>query len=113
MSPRARVRSRPASAVDASPSSGQARAGWFKISRAASVGLHPLAPSLGAAGEAGIVFNPGPEWACDGERAKSHLRLCFALPSKEQIREGVAAFARVCWEQTGIPAQSANVRHQA
>ncbi|MEO9189064.1 MAG: PLP-dependent aminotransferase family protein [Acetobacteraceae bacterium] len=65
------------------------------------------------AAEAGIVFNPGPEWACDGERAKSHLRLCFALPSKEQIREGVAAFARVCWEQTGIPAQSANVRHQA
>jgi 2-aminoadipate transaminase len=63
------------------------------------------------AADAGIVFNPGPEWACDAEAAKSHLRLCFALPSKEQIREGVAALARVCWEQTGIPAQSANVRH--
>lgn len=63
------------------------------------------------AADAGIVFNAGPEWACDAEAAKSHLRLCFALPSKEQIREGVAAFARVCWEQTGIPAQSANVRH--
>ncbi len=65
------------------------------------------------AADAGIVFNPGPEWACDGEAAKSHLRLCFALPTKEQIRDGVAAFARVCWEQTGIPAQSGNVRHRA
>ncbi len=63
------------------------------------------------AAEAGIVFNPGPEWACDPDRAASHLRLCFALPSKQQIREGVAELARVCWEQTGIPAQSANVRH--
>jgi 2-aminoadipate transaminase len=63
------------------------------------------------AGERGVVFNPGPEWSCDPAKAKSMLRLCFALPSKEQIREGVAAFARVCYEQTGIPAQSGNVRH--
>ncbi len=39
------------------------------------------------------------------------MRLCFALPSKEMIREGVATLARVCWEQTGIPEQSHNVRH--
>ena len=63
------------------------------------------------AAEAGIAFNPGPEWACDPDRAASHLRLCFALPSHEQIRAGGAALARVCWEQTGIPAQSGNVRH--
>lgn len=63
------------------------------------------------AAERGIVFNPGPEWACDPEVAKSQLRLCFALPSKEEIREGVAAFARVCFEQTGIPAQSGNIRN--
>ncbi len=63
------------------------------------------------AAERGIAFNPGPEWACDPESARSQLRLCFALPSKERIREGVAAFARVCFEQTGIPAQSGNVRH--
>jgi 2-aminoadipate transaminase len=37
------------------------------------------------------------------------MRLCFALPSKEQIREGVAALAQVCYEQTGIPVRSANV----
>ncbi|MGH7155867.1 MAG: aminotransferase class I/II-fold pyridoxal phosphate-dependent enzyme, partial [Acetobacteraceae bacterium] len=63
------------------------------------------------AAAAGITFNPGPEWAVDPESAKNHLRLCFALPSKETIRDGVAAFARVCYEQTGIPQQSANVRH--
>ena len=62
---------------------------------------------------AGIAFNPGPEWACDGEASKSRLRLCFGLPSKETIREGVAAFARVCYEQTGIPEQSGNVRRTA
>jgi 2-aminoadipate transaminase len=59
----------------------------------------------------GIQFNPGPEWAVVPEAAKSQLRLCFALPSKEEIREGVAAFARVCFEETGIPQQSGNVRH--
>ncbi len=42
------------------------------------------------AADAGIVFNPGPEWAVDAEAAKSHLRLCFALPSKQVIKDGVA-----------------------
>jgi 2-aminoadipate transaminase len=63
------------------------------------------------AAERGIVFNPGPEWAVDPQASKSHLRLCFALPSIETIRDGVAAFARVCYEQTGIPQHSANIRH--
>lgn len=63
------------------------------------------------AAEKGIQFNPGPEWAVDPASAKSQLRLCFALPSKEEIREGVAAFARVCFEQTGIPPRSGNVRN--
>jgi 2-aminoadipate transaminase len=62
------------------------------------------------AARSGIVFNPGPEWSCNPATSKSHLRLCFALPSKDQIREGVAAFARVCFEETGIPEQSANIR---
>jgi 2-aminoadipate transaminase len=65
------------------------------------------------AADAGIVFNPGPEWSCRPEAATSYMRLCFALPSKQEIRDGVAALARVCFEQTGIPAQSANVRRAA
>lgn len=60
--------------------------------------------------KAGVAFNPGPEWAVDGEAAKSRLRLCFGSATKEEIREGVAVFARVCYEETGIPEQSGNVR---
>ena len=65
---------------------------------------------VGPAAKVGIVFNPGPEWSCNPAASKSHLRLCFALPSKDVIRDGVAAFARVCFEETGIPERSANVR---
>jgi 2-aminoadipate transaminase len=61
------------------------------------------------AADAGINFNPGPEWVCNPEPAKSYMRLCFALPSKEEIRAGVAVLAQVCYEQTGIPVRSANV----
>ncbi|HKS89783.1 MAG TPA: PLP-dependent aminotransferase family protein [Stellaceae bacterium] len=68
---------------------------------------------LQPAQKAGIAFNPGPEWAVNGEAAKSRLRLCFGLTTKEEIREGVAAFARVCYEETGIPEQSGNIRHAA
>jgi 2-aminoadipate transaminase len=65
------------------------------------------------AADAGIAFNPGPEWCCTPDRAVSAMRLCFALPSRQEIRDGVRALARVCYEQTGIPAQSANVRRRA
>jgi 2-aminoadipate transaminase len=61
--------------------------------------------------KAGVAFNPGPEWAVDGEASKSRLRLCFGLTTKEEIRDGVAAFAKVCYEETGIPEQSGNIRH--
>jgi len=61
--------------------------------------------------KAGIAFNPGPEWAVDGDASKSRLRLCFGLTTKEEIREGVARFARVCYEETGIPEFSGNIRH--
>ena len=61
------------------------------------------------AAEAGIVFNPGPEWAVSADNSSNCLRLCFAMPSKYTIREGVAELARVCYEQTGIPPRSGNV----
>jgi len=62
--------------------------------------------------KAGIAFNPGPEWAVEGADSKSRLRLCFALTSKEEIREGVAALAKVCYEQTGIPERSGNITNR-
>jgi 2-aminoadipate transaminase len=61
-----------------------------------------------AALQQGLAFNPGPEWACDPESARSHIRLCFALPTKEDIRAGVAELARICFEHTGVPERSAN-----
>jgi 2-aminoadipate transaminase len=79
---------------------------WFRLPDAVDV-RRLIKP----AADAGIAFNPGPEWAVNGEAAKSHLRLCFAMPSIEVIRDGVAALARVCREQTGIPAISRNVQH--
>jgi len=41
------------------------------------------------------------------------MRLCFALTTKEEIRDGVAALAQVCYEQTGIPVRSANVQRRS
>jgi 2-aminoadipate transaminase len=46
-----------------------------------------------AALAAGVSINPGPEWSTNKAHANSRLRLCFASPSHEQIREGVAALA--------------------
>jgi 2-aminoadipate transaminase len=62
------------------------------------------------AAKEGLVFNPGPEWSCNPDATKSHMRLCFALPSKDDIRGGIAALARVCYEETGLPLRSANIR---
>jgi 2-aminoadipate transaminase len=63
----------------------------------------------GPAREAGVTYNPGAEWSTDPETARHGMRLCFARPGKEVIREGIAALAEVCHRETGIPAQSANV----
>ena len=55
------------------------------------------------AAKEGLVFNPGPEWSCNPAETKSHMRLCFALPSKDVIRNGVATLARVCYEADRPP----------
>ena len=62
-----------------------------------------------AALAAGVAINPGPEWCTDKAYAGSRLRLCFASPSHQQIREGVAVLAEVCCREFGVPARSANV----
>ncbi|MGZ5871980.1 MAG: aminotransferase-like domain-containing protein [Bradyrhizobium sp.] len=62
-----------------------------------------------AALAAGVAINPGPEWSTDKAYAGSRLRLCFASPSHEQIREGVAILAEVCRREFGVPTRSANV----
>ena len=62
-----------------------------------------------AALAAGVSINPGPEWSTDKAYAGSRLRLCFASPSHEQIREGVAVLAEVCRKEFGVPERIANV----
>src|SRR5712675_1093611 len=61
---------------------------------------------------AGVAINPGPEWSTDKAYTRSRLRLCFASPSREQIREGIAVLAEVCRREFGVPARIANVEKQ-
>ena len=66
---------------------------------------------LQAANAEGLQFNPGAEWSTLGAGAQDCLRLCFALGTADEIREGVAKLAEICRRETGIPARSANVEH--
>ena len=66
-----------------------------------------------AALAAGVSINPGPEWSTNKSHSSSRLRLCFASPSHQQIREGVAVLAEVCRKEFGVPARSANVEKRA
>ena len=66
-----------------------------------------------AALAAGVAINPGPEWSTNKGYAGSRLRLCFASPSEQQIREGVAVLADVCRREFGVPVRIANVEKRA
>jgi 2-aminoadipate transaminase len=66
-----------------------------------------------AALAAGVAINPGPEWSTDKAYAGSRLRLCFASPSHQEIREGIAVLADVCRREFSVPARSANVEQRA
>lgn len=62
-----------------------------------------------AALAAGVSLNPGQEWSTNKDYARCRLRLCFANPEPETIREGVAVLAEVCRKEFGVPLRSANV----
>jgi 2-aminoadipate transaminase len=61
----------------------------------------------------GVAINPGAEWSTDGVHGRSRMRLCFASPSKDQIRQGIATLAEVCRKEFGVPARIANVEQRA
>jgi 2-aminoadipate transaminase len=63
-----------------------------------------------AALAAGVSINPGPEWSTNKSHSSARLRLCFASPTHQQIREGVAVLADVCRKEFGVPARIANVQ---
>jgi 2-aminoadipate transaminase len=81
---------------------------WVKLPD--TVDTLKLAP---AALASGVAINPGPEWSTDKASGKSRLRLCFANPSRETIRAGVATLAEVCRREFGVPLRSANVEQQS
>jgi len=56
----------------------------------------------------GVAFTPGAPWSTDPAAARSHLRLCFALPPAEDLRAGIAKLAEICHRETGVPVRSAN-----
>jgi 2-aminoadipate transaminase len=61
--------------------------------------------------KAGVAINPGPEWSTDEAHSRSRMRLCFAGPTHDEIREGIATLAEVCRNEFGVPARIANVQH--
>ena len=61
----------------------------------------------------GVAINPGPEWSTDKGYSRSRMRLCFASPSHDGIREGVAVLAEVCRREFGVPERIANVERRA
>ena len=62
-----------------------------------------------AAAKEGVTLNPGAEWSADPATGRHRLRLCFANPSKDMIREGIAKLADICHRETRIPLRSGNV----
>jgi 2-aminoadipate transaminase len=58
---------------------------------------------------AGVAINPGPEWSVNKPHSKSRMRLCFASPTHDEIRKGIAALAEVCHREFGVPARISNV----
>jgi 2-aminoadipate transaminase len=71
---------------------------WVKFPEVGDT-LKLVAPAL----KEGIVFNPGPEWSAEPEAASNYIRLCYALPSEQQIAEGIAKLAQVFHQEAGIP----------
>ena len=62
-----------------------------------------------AALKEGVEINPGAQWTVNGPANKHRMRLCFGHPSKENIREGIAKLADICYREFGLPERSANV----
>lgn len=62
-----------------------------------------------AALERGVEINPGSQWTVNGKANKHRMRLCFGHPSIDNIREGIAKLADICFEEFGVPIRSGNV----
>ena len=56
-----------------------------------------------------VAVNPGAEWSIEGDGARRAIRICYANPSADTIRDGVAQLAAICHREFGVPTRIANV----
>jgi len=57
--------------------------------------------------QSGVAVNPGAEWMTDADAGRTRLRLCFAHPPEQAIREGIARLAQVCHREFAVPVHGA------
>lgn len=57
--------------------------------------------------ESGVAVNPGAEWMTDAAAGQRRIRLCFAHPAEQVLRDGVARLAEVCRREFGVPVPDA------
>ena len=64
---------------------------------------------LAAAKDAGVGYNPGSDWAVypadDDRNGYNYIRFCYALPTEQEIWEGVQVLAKVFQKEIGFPAE--------
>ncbi len=70
---------------------------WFKFPE----GVDTMKP-LEAAKKRGLIYNPGSEWTADPENhGSNYIRICYGLPTEQELREGVAVLAEVFQQELG------------
>jgi 2-aminoadipate transaminase len=80
---------------------------WLKLPDAVDTSrLYQVASSEG------VAINPGADWSTEETYGKKRLRLCFANPSVENIRQGISKLADICHREFGIPHHSSNTQRQ-
>jgi 2-aminoadipate transaminase len=57
--------------------------------------------------QSGVAINPGAEWMTDAQAGRKRMRVCFAHPTEEVLREGTARLAQICHREFGVPARTA------
>ncbi len=57
----------------------------------------------------GVAINPGAEWSADPNKGRNKLRICFANPSTDTLRAGIAKLAEICHREFGVPLRGANI----
>jgi len=63
-----------------------------------------------AALKGGVEINPGSQWTVNGPANTHRMRLCFGHPSIDNIRDGIAKLAEICFEEFGVPTRSSNIQ---